>query len=154
MDNPTGTIHSVVADVLGTRAIVDVDVGSACPRCAAGKGCGAGLLIGSGQVRRVEAAVSANMALLAAGDRVELVLASSKLLRATLIVYGLPLVGAVGSAAMAYLLELGDAAAALAAIAGLSVGLLAGRWRLHRDTCLAHFVPRIEKRLPPQQTGA
>lgn len=153
MDNPTGTIHSVVADALGTRAIVDVDVGSACPRCAAGKGCGAGLLIGGGQVRRVEAAVSANMAL-AAGDRVELVLASSKLLRATLIVYGLPLVGAVGSAAMAYLLELGDAAAALAAIAGLSVGLLAGRWRLRRDTCLAHFVPRIEKRLQPQQTGA
>lgn len=152
MDNPTGIIHSLVADAHGTRAIVEVDVSSACPRCAAGKGCGAGLLIGTRQVRRVEAVVSANMAL-AAGDRVELVLPSSKLLQATLIVYGLPLLGAVGSAAMAYLLALGDAAAALAAIAGLSAGLLVGRWRLRRDACLAHFVPHIEKRLRSLQTG-
>ena len=97
MDNPTGTIHSLVADVHGARAIVEVDLSTACPRCAAGKGCGAGLLVGSSRLRQVEAAIGPGM-VLAEGDSVEISLASSNLLQAALIVYGLPLFGAIGAA--------------------------------------------------------
>jgi len=152
MDNPTGTIISLVAGEQGRRALVDVDAGPACPRCAAGKGCGAGLLIGNDQLRRVAAAVGDDRAL-AAGDRVELVMATDTVLRAALIVYGLPLLGAVGAAALAYLLALGDAAAALAAITGLVSGLLAGRWQLHRGGCLQQFVPLVGRRLQSQANG-
>lgn len=152
MDNPTGTIFSLVAGGQGTRALVDVDDGPACPRCAAGKGCGAGLLIGNGRPRRIAATVADNRAL-AAGDRVELVLATDTVLRAALIVYGLPLLGAVGAAALAYLFALGDAAAALAAIAGLVAGMLVGRWQLHRGSCLQQFVPVVGRRLQTQVSG-
>ncbi len=153
MDNPTGIIQSLVTDANGTRAIVEVDVSTACPRCAAGKGCGAGLLVGSGRLRRVEAAFGADMVLVE-GDSVEISLASSNLLQAALIVYGLPLLGAILAAGLAYVLALGDGAAAVAAIIGLSAGLLAGRWRLRRNACIDDFVPRVEKRLQRAQNGA
>ena len=44
MENPTGRVVSLVDKRSGARAVVEVDAASACPRCAAGKGCGAGLL--------------------------------------------------------------------------------------------------------------
>jgi sigma-E factor negative regulatory protein RseC len=152
MDNPTGKIHSLVADNDGVRAIVEVDVGQSCPRCAAGKGCGAGLFAGDNRMRRVEAMVSEHLTL-AKGDDVEISLASSNLLVAALIVYGIPLFGAISAAAIAYLFQLGDAAAASAALLGLVAGLLVGRWSLSRKECLANFVPYIEKRLNVQNPG-
>ncbi len=152
MDNPTGIIQSLVSDAHGTRAVVEVDVSTACPRCAAGKGCGAGLLVGSSRLRRVEASFNADMHL-AEGDNVEIALTPNNLLQAALTVYGLPMLGAVAGAGLAYVMMLGDAAAASAAILGLLGGLVAGRWRLRHAACLASFVPRIEKRLRSAQTG-
>ena len=152
MDNPSGIIQSLVSDERGTRAVVEVDVSTVCPRCAAGKGCGAGLLAGGGRPKRVEASFNINLDL-AAGDNVEIALAPSNLLRASLIVYGLPMLGAVGGAGLAYLMTLGDAAAATAALVGLLSGWLVGRWRLRQRDCLANFVPTIERRLRSTQTG-
>ena len=63
MDNPTGTIQSVVAENDGVRAIVSVDMATACPRCAAGKGCGAGLFTSNGRTQTVEAVADPRMAL-------------------------------------------------------------------------------------------
>lgn len=79
------------------------------------------------------------------GDRVELRLAPENLLRAALIVYGLPMMGAVAGVAAAYAANLGDAAAAAFALAGLGCGLLVGRRRLQRSTTLCRFTPRIER---------
>jgi len=152
MDNPTGIIQSLVSDAHGTRAVVEVDVSTACPRCAAGKGCGAGLLLGSSRLRRVEASFSAELRLVE-GDNVEIALTPINLLQAALTVYGLPLLGALAGAGLAYVMVLGDAAAASAAILGLLGGLLVGRWRLRYTACLERFVPRIEKRLRSAQTG-
>lgn len=84
---------------------------------------------------------------LAEGDLVEIALAPNNLLRAALIVYGLPLLGAVVAATLAYTWTLGDASAAGAALLGLTVGIVLGRWRLRQEACLRHFVPSIEKRL-------
>ncbi len=152
MDNPTGIIQSLVSDAHGTRAVVEVDVSTACPRCAAGKGCGAGLLVGSRRLRRVEASFSADLQL-AEGDNVEIALTPNNLLQAALTVYGLPMLGALAGAGLAYVLALGDAAAASAAILGLAGGLLVGKGRLRNTACLESFVPRIEKRLRSAQTG-
>jgi sigma-E factor negative regulatory protein RseC len=152
MDNPTGTVQTLLGGAEAPRAVVLVDDIVACPRCAAGQGCGAGLLIGATQARRVEVSLAADMPL-ATGDRVELVLAAGKVLRATLIVYGLPLLGALIAAAVAFLLAWGDTVAVLAAIGGLSAGMLAGRHLLRRGACLQNFVPRVGKRLQPGTSG-
>ena len=153
MDNPTGKIQSLIESNGDLRAIVEVDVSKACPRCAAGKGCGAGLFGASSRKRSVEAIVGEHMSL-AEGDSVEISLASENLLNAALIVYGIPLTGAIVAAGLAYLLRLGDSAAALAAVVGLVSGLLAGRWLLSRGECIENFVPYIEKRLQSPQTGS
>lgn len=146
MQNPKGKIVSLVDSATGMCAVVDVDLAVVCPRCAAGKGCGAGLFgAGSGN-RQVEASIRPGLKV-AEGDVVEIGLAPDNLLHAAIIVYGLPLLGALVAAGLAYGFSLGDAAAALAALAGLSAGLVAGRWRLSQTSCLQRFVPTVEKRL-------
>ena len=130
----------------GARAVVAVEVAAACPRCAAGKGCGAGLLAGNGGERQVEASVRDGLSL-ATDDIVEIALAPDNLLRAAIIVYGLPMLGAAIGAVIAFGLSLGDAAAAIAALLGLGCGLAISRWRLQQESCLSRFVPTIERRV-------
>ena len=146
MDDPRGTIVAFVRDENGERAIVDVDAGLVCPRCAAGRGCGAGLLSGPARNRRVEARITPGLDL-REGDTVRIELAGSSVLRAAVLVYGVPLAGAAIAATMAYLLGLGDVGAAAMAIAGLGAGFLAGRLRLDRQTCLSTFTPMIAQRI-------
>ncbi len=137
---------SLVDSTNGARAVVIVDVASACPRCAAGKGCGAGLFASSGSNRQIEATIRPGLDI-AEEDIVEIGLAPDNLLQAAIIVYGLPMLGAVVAAAIAYTLALGDAAAAVAALLGLASGLAIGRWRLRQTACLQRFVPTVERRL-------
>ena len=137
---------SLVDSSNGARAVVAVDLASACPRCAAGKGCGAGLFASGGSDRQVEATIRPGLDI-AADDLVEIALAPDNLLQAAIIVYGLPMLGAVVAAAIAYALSLGDAAAAVAALLGLGSGLALSRWRLRQTACLQRFVPSIERRL-------
>jgi len=127
-------------------AVVHVDTAIACPRCAAGKGCGAALFgagSGSGQV---EASIRPGLSVVE-GDVVEIALAPDNLLEAAFIVYGLPLIGGVVAAALAFGLSLGDAAAAVAVLAGLGAGVLAGRQRLRQTQCLQRFTPTVVKRV-------
>jgi len=130
----------------GARAVVAVDVTSACPRCAAGKGCGAGLFASGGTGRQVEASVPPGLDI-AEEDVVEISLAPDNILRAAIIVYGLPMLGAVIAATIAYTLSLGDVTAALAALTGLGSGLVLARWHLRQTACLQRFLPTIERRL-------
>ena len=143
MNNPTGRVVSLVDDRGGARAVVEVDGAPACPRCAAGKGCGAGLLP-TGGPRRFEADIREGFDA-RVDDRVEVTLAPRNLLRAAVIVYGVPLAGGLGGAAAAYAFALGDAGAALAALFGLAAGLAASRWRLGQAACLRDFTPMIER---------
>lgn len=146
MDNPKGKVVSLVDRADGVRAIVNVEVAVACPRCAQGKGCGGGLLTGSDSDRQIEATIRSGLDI-AENDFVEISLAPDNLLRAAAIVYGLPMLGALAGAAVAYALSLGDAAAAVAALLGLCFGIAVGRRRLRRTDCLRRFVPSVEKRL-------
>jgi positive regulator of sigma E activity len=146
MDNPVGTIRAIHETHAGRRFTVVVDAAVACPRCAAGKGCGAGLFTGQPRQRVVEATAGQSDKL-AVGDTVQLRPAAANLFSGALIVYGLPLCGALAGTALAYGLRLGDSAAAAAAIAGLAAGVALGRWRLRQTDCLQSFVPHVEKRL-------
>ena len=142
MTNPTGRVVSLVDSHDGARAIVAVRA-AACPRCAAGKGCGAGVFSAGSKDREVEAQVPHGLDV-AVGDVVELALAPNNILRAAKIVYGYPMAGAIAGAALAWGLGFGDTAAALSALVGLLGGLAAGRRRLGESGCLAEFTPQIE----------
>lgn len=98
--------------------------------------------------KRVNAILSPNLEI-RNGDRVSIVLEPRNLLRASVIVYGYPLLGAVLAAIMAMKLEIGDAAGALAALAGLIAGMLIAKTRLRKTRCLRDFTPVIVERLTP-----
>lgn len=146
MRDPQGTVVAIIRDAGGARALVDVDAQAVCARCAAGRGCGAGVFSGRSGGRRLEVAVGQDVEL-AEGDIVGIELAPRNLLRAALIVYGLPLAGAASAAALAYVAALGDGGAALMAIAGLFAGALISRRRLADESCLARFTPVISGRV-------
>ena len=128
------------------RVLVEVSASFSCARCASGKGCGAGLLGDDGSPRRVEA-LPGDLADLRAGDKVILDLSPQDLLRASALVYGLPLIGALVGAAVAWLLGAGDDVAAMAALAGAAVGILAARLRVRRGECLQRFMPVVTARV-------
>lgn len=144
MTDPQGTIVEIIRDGRGTRAVVEVEAAAICARCAAGRGCGAGLFAGRQGTRRLELGIAGNPGLVE-GTVVALELAPANVLRAALIVYGLPLAGAAIGAALAYALTLGDAGAAAMALLGLCVGALASRQRLGSESCLARFTPSIAR---------
>lgn len=142
MDAPLGTVTSVHDGI----ASVSVDSG-ACPRCAAGRGCGAGLA-GSTTRRQIRVPLDASMGV-RAGDRVRLSLASGSLWRAAAYAYGLPLAGLVLTPGAAWWLGLveGDRQAVLLALIGVAAGAWAGRLMLARDACLQRLAPVIAGRV-------
>ena len=146
MDNPQGRILSIHLDDTPPHAVIEVAASIRCARCAAGKGCGAGILGGDEKLRRVDALI-ANDLDVGEGDQVAIELAPNNLLRASSIVYGLPLLGAVGGASGAWLSGMGDLGAAIAALAGVGVGILSGRRHLQRTGCLRTFTPVVTARI-------
>lgn len=145
MDSPVATIISINNGL----ATVSVERTVACARCAAGKGCGAGLLGGQRTPARLELPAPENMRL-AVGDRVNLELLPANLLEASLLVYGLPLAGVVVALSAGWMIAgtLSDAYAIVLAIAGLLAGWAAARYRIKRNRCLQRLVPKIAMRAP------
>lgn len=145
MDNPHGRILELIDDASPARALVLVDAAVQCARCASGRGCGAGIF-GSREARRIEARVASELSV-RVGDTVRIELAPRDILRAAGLVYGMPLAGGVGSAALAYIAGGGDLVAACAALLGLAGGLALCRRQLRRAHCLRAFTPVITARL-------
>lgn len=146
MHHREGQVLSVDAKTDPAHAVVEVEASFRCARCAAGKGCGAGLFAGDSKSRRVDALVTSQLEL-QVGDRVRLELAADNVLRAAGLVYGWPLCGALAGAALAWWLGAGDAGAVLAAATGGLAGIAAGRLRLRREDCLRQFTPLVTARL-------
>ena len=145
MDSPGGRVLTIHDDASPRRAEVEVTSAPRCARCASGRGCGAGLVGKDGRLRRVDALIPAGCEV-SVGDEVHIELTPDSVLGAALIVYGLPLGGALVGAGAAYLGGLGDTAAAMIALAGLLLGALLGRMRVRRDQCLSRFTPTIVAR--------
>ena len=145
MKNPQGTIVAISRDAEGARAVVEVETRAVCARCAAGRGCGAGIFAGRSGYRRLDVTIGEDLGL-SEGDVVSIELAPGNVLRAALIVYGMPLAGAIAGATLAYLTALGDGGAAALAIGGLFAGAMIGRRRLGHESCLARFTPTVSRR--------
>ena len=146
MHHPEGQVLSVDANTRPAHAVIEVEASFRCARCASGKGCGAGVFAGDAGSRRVDALVADRLEL-QVGDRVRLELTADNVLRAAGLVYGLPLCGALGGAALAWWSGAGDAGAALAAGTGGLAGIAAGRLRLRRGNCLRQYTPLVTARL-------
>jgi len=142
MENLQGKIISIAHDANGARATIDVEAGVICPRCAEGKGCGAGIFGASDQPRRIEAMLATGLDV-SIGDSVSLSLGSRSLLLAAIIVYGWPLFGAAAGAVLAQFAGFDDTGAVVAALAGLTLGALLARIRLSSSECLTRFVPVV-----------
>jgi len=120
-------------------ATVVLEPGVACARCAAGRGCGAGLF--GRRDRSISLAIDATVASgLRPGDRVAVELDDGDLLKAAGLAYGIPLFAAVAAAAMASLLFTAEAAAVLGALAGLAGGVLYARRRAAAMPCGTRLV--------------
>ncbi len=147
MDNPEGRVVSVSAGTPQASVVLDVDASAVCPRCAAGRGCGAGIFAQtSGSRRRISAALDSRLSV-SAGDTVRVALQPSNVLLAAFIVYGYPLIAAVGAASLAWALELSDLIAAVFALFGMMLGALLARWRLASNDCLQRLTPVVVERL-------
>jgi sigma-E factor negative regulatory protein RseC len=145
VDRPEGRILSIDTVSRPPRAVVEITSSIQCARCAAGKGCGAGIVADTGGRRRIDAVLAGNLAV-RPGDRVTVELAPDRLLGAATVVYGLPLAGAVTGAAGAYVAGLGEPGAAVLVLAGIAGGAAFGRLRLQRAGCLRRFVPIVTGR--------
>ena len=124
MIHETGTVISVN----GNEAWVQTIRESACRSCKARHGCGQKALAGltSGQSRQIRVVNSLNAR---PGEQVTVAIEESALLRASLLVYALPLLLMVTATTLAGALMPGrDGMAIVSALAGLGAGLwLAGR---------------------------
>jgi len=105
-------------------------------------------LLGSDSgARRIDALVGTGVTV-RKGDEVRIELAPSNLLQASLLVYGLPLGGAILGATLAYFADLGELYAAMTALGGIAAGFAIARARLRNSDCLGQFTPTIVERLP------
>ena len=147
MEQATGHIIALETGSASLRAEVEVSAAVACARCASGRGCGAGLLGASEKTRRVHALIAAGVDV-HEGDEVRIELSPLQLLRASWLVYGLPLVAAVIATGVAYLFGLDDFYAVAAAVVGMAAGLVVARRQLSSASCLYRFTPTIVARLP------
>lgn len=125
----------------GARVEVRLLRDSACGGCELGGGCGTGAigrLLGN---RSRPLSIECDQPL-EAGDRVELRLSEADLVRASLAIYGLPLVGMLAAGLAAALAAMPELAVTAISIAGLCLGFrLASRFSLRLDR--AGMNPRL-----------
>lgn len=140
MESATGRISAV----RGANATVEVLSPLACRRCAAGKGCGAGIFQDATRTREIQIQIPLHMTV-SVGDDIELAIASRHLLRAAVLAYALPLAAMLGSLGVFWVLSenASDGQAVVVAIFGLVSGLLLSRRLLKRESICEQFVPVI-----------
>lgn len=144
MIHETGTVISVN----GNEAWVQTIRESACQSCSARHGCGQKALatLSGGQARQIRVINSLDAR---PGDQVTVAIEESALLRASLLVYAMPLVLMVLVTAMAGALLPGrDGMAMLFAIVGLASGLVVARWYSRREA--GRWQPVMGRLMPRQ----
>lgn len=139
MSGPHGRVVALTAH----RALIEVNPGFRCSRCAAGRGCGAALLA-AGHRKAVLLAV-ARRPDLRLDQPVSLSLAASAMAKMGARAYGIGLLSLLAGFAIGGWLQLGDGWTALCGLVGLAGGLAIGRrlsrgdpaGELARQACIA-----------------
>lgn len=136
------TEQATVTRCEGDRIEVRLERQAACGGCALNQGCGVGalgrLLGGANRPLLLDAGQR-----LRPGDRLQLQLSERALVRVSLTVYGLPLLGGLAAGLAAALAGLSDPLVVAAAVAGFYLGLkLAARWskRLEKNPLTPYII--------------
>jgi sigma-E factor negative regulatory protein RseC len=119
----------------GNRVVLELQRGSACGNCEMSQGCGTGAL-GRLLGKRLRPLVVETDQDYRPGDEVELALPEATLVRASLLVYGLPLLGMLLGGSVASVATASDWLVAVAVCAGFLAGFL----------CAAFSTSRLEQR--------
>jgi sigma-E factor negative regulatory protein RseC len=142
MESANGRISALC----GTSATVVVSSPLACRRCAAGKGCGAGIFQDAAQSRQICVEIPPDM-VVQVGDNIEIAIASRHLLRAAMLAYALPLMTMLISLGALWALSdtPGDGQGIVIAVSGLAAGFAVSRWLLKQESVCEQFVPVIRE---------
>jgi sigma-E factor negative regulatory protein RseC len=140
-----------IVRVDGETVLMEPDQLSSCGGCQSAATCGAK----TGPRKRLNKRfVLANDFGGQLGDRVVVGIAEDALVRASLTAYGLPLVAMIGAGLVGQNLIGGDAAAAVSAVVGLGVGMVAARVHAQRLTARGELSPRFLRfAAPGEQVG-
>ena len=131
---------ATVTAVDGDRVMVRRARPAGCARCAAGQGCGGGLVAWLIERGSQDLQLTPDTGRQwVPGQQVQLQIARSEFLRATAALYLLPLLGLLGGAMLGYAAASADAGTAVGALAGLLVAGLAMRFVVART-----LMPRIK----------
>lgn len=116
------TEHAIVTRCIGKQVELELQRGSACAQCELNRGCGTGAL-GRLLGKRSKPLVIETDHDLQPGDRLQLGLSESALVKTSLVIYGLPLLGMVAAGLLASSVIVSEAWVALAAGVGFVGGL-------------------------------
>ncbi len=136
------TETGVVVDVQGDHLVVETRRQGTCGACAARAGCGAAL-IGRALGRRRSHVRAVSGLRLKPGDEVSLSMDEGRVLHASMLMYGLPLLGLLSGALAAELLGAAEWVVVIAGAAGLIIGLGMVRRRACRLQADARFRPLV-----------
>ena len=121
------TEQAIVTRCDGKRVELELQRGSACGQCELSQGCGTGAL-GRLLGKRSKPLVIETDRDLKPGDRLQLGLSESALVKASLTIYGLPLLGMVTAGLIASFAVVSEVLVALAACAGFIAGFKFARY--------------------------
>jgi len=124
------TEQAIVTRCDGNRVELELQRGSACGQCELSQGCGTGAL-GRLLGKRSKPLVIETDRDLKPGDKLQLGLSESALVKASLTVYGLPLLGMVAAGLIASFAVVSEVLIALAAGAGFIAGFKLASYLSH-----------------------
>jgi sigma-E factor negative regulatory protein RseC len=113
--------QAIVTRCDGKRVELELQRGSACGQCELNRGCGTGAL-GRLLGKRSKPLVIETDQVLKPGDKLQLGLSESALVKASLTIYGLPLLGMILAGLLASFAGVSEALVALAACVGFIAG--------------------------------
>ncbi len=140
-----------VVEVIGSQLVLQAQTQSACGSCSARKGCGTSVLskvVGRKFTRfQAENNIHAEV-----GDTVVVGISEDALLRGSLVMYIIPILGMLVFAlladySLAALAEYRDLAIAAAGIMGLVFGSLLSRWYFQRQGSQQRFSPVVLRKI-------
>ena len=140
-----------VIEIIGDQLVLQAQVQSACGSCAANKGCGTSVLakvVGRKFTHfQLDNTVNAGV-----GDTVVVGIAEDALLKGSLMMYIVPILGMLAFALMAEYfftatLQGRDIKIAASAIAGLIIGSLLSKWYFNRQDSVKAFSPVVLRKI-------
>ena len=138
----------------GDRAWVQCATRLGCPRCAEGKGCGAGLWSGLSGVGSHSLPARVRIPDIHPGDDVVLGVEERALIQAAVYLYGVPLVSMLSSVLAVHALAAGELWTVVSALAGLAAGFALSRKLTSRAESESRYHPTIVGRTEPRVSAA